>query len=359
MSDVKAEPRIDVSPAAALLRLAQGYRISQMIYVATQLGVADLLAEGAKSSEDLARGTGTHQPSLYRLLRGLSAAGVLDEVEADRFTLAPLGACLRADAPDSVRDGVLMWDSGDFWQTWGDLLHCVRTGESATSHLYGTPNSFAYYAQHPEMNALMNAGFAAGARQISRAVVASYDFSGSGTIVDVGGGVGQLLAMILRANPSARGVLFDQPHVVAQAGPVLDREGVADRCVVVSGDIFAEVPSGGDTYILSRVIHDWDDAHALAILRTCRRAMRPDATLALVEMVLPNRIERSATAEEQTLGDLNMLVRTGGRERTQDEFRSLLDSAGFELSGVTPTTAAQSVLTGKCSDVERKVKSGQ
>lgn len=346
-SSVKVEPRTDVSPATELMRLLRGYQLSQAILVAAQLGVADALAGGNTSSEQLARATGTHAPSLYRLLRTLSAAGVLDEVAPDRFALTPLGACLRVDDPDSIRDTVLMWGSGNFWQTWGDLAHCVQTGESALSHLFGITNPFAYYVQRPELNAVMNAGFAAGVRSISRAAVAAYDFSASGTIVDVAGGVGQLLATILRANPAARGMLFDQPHVVAQAAPLLEREGVADRCAVMAGDMFAEVPSGGDTYILSRVILDWDDTHATTILRNCRQAMPPHGTLLLIANILPERIEHSATAVERTLADLNMLVRTGGHERTEAEYRSLLSAAGFTVGGITPMATIHSVIAAR------------
>lgn len=344
-SGVKVEPRIEVDPVADMLRLLRGYQISQTLFVATQLGIADLLAGGAKSSEQLARDSGARQPSLYRLLRALSASGVLDEVAPDRFALAPLGACLRTDDPNSLRDYALMWSMGNFWQEWGDLLHCVQTGESAVSHLYGTANPFEYYARHPEINAAMNAGFAAGARQLSRAVVAAYDFSHSGTIVDVGGGVGQLLAAIVRANPAVRGVLFDQPHVVVQAGPLLEREGVAERCAVVAGDMFAAVPSGGDTYILSRIIHDWDDERAATLLRTCRRAMRQNSVLLLIANVMPATGAHSAIAQEQAFADLTMLVRTGGRERTADEYRSLLDAAGFVLDSILSTAMAQSIIT--------------
>lgn len=343
---VRVEARIEPSPAE-MMRLARGYQLSKMIHVATRLGIADLMAGGPISSARIATDTGTHQPSLYRLLRALSAYGVFEEVEPDRFALTSLGECLRADDPDSMRDSVLMWGSETFWQTWGDLEHCIRTGESATSHLLGTPDPFAYYAQHPELNAVMNAGFAAAARQFSRAVVAAYDFSGNDTIVDVGGGLGQLLATILRAHSGVRGILFDQPHVVAQAGPLLEREGVAHRCAVVAGDMFAEVPSGGDTYVLSRVILDWDDSKALTILSNCRRAMRLDSTLLLVANVLPPQIERSARGEEQMLTDLNMLVRTGGYERTEQQYRQLFERAGFALAGITPTSTVFSVVAAR------------
>lgn len=343
MSQTHVETNLDVAAPAQMIRMATGYRISQAVYVAARLGLADLLRDGPKTVAELARDSGTHAPSLHRLLRALAALEVLREVEPDeRFALTPLGACLQSDAPDSMRDAVLMWGNESFWHTWGDLLRCVQTGESAVSHLYGTPNPFEYYAQHPDLAAVMNAGFAANGRLTVQAVVAAYDFSQSGTVVDVGGGRGQLIATILRAHPALRGVLFDQPQVVAEAVPLLEEARVADRCDIVGGDMFSEVPSGGDTYALMSIIHDWDDVQALAILRSCHRAMRPQTTIVLIERVLPDHITTAATA--QTLADLNMLVRTSGRERTEREHRELLEAAGFTLASITPTPIGFSVI---------------
>jgi hypothetical protein len=190
MTQTDPDAESDLAMRVELLQLATGYRVAQAIYVAARLGVADLLADGQKSSEELARDTGTHVPSLARLLRTLVAFGILLEAEPGRFALAPRGAYLQADHPQSLRAAVLMFGSGDFWRTWGDLMHCVETGESATSHLFGVPNPFQYYAQHPELNAIMNAGFVANGRVGADVAVAAYDFSASGTLVDVGGGPG-------------------------------------------------------------------------------------------------------------------------------------------------------------------------
>jgi hypothetical protein len=344
MSHVNGGTESDPAAARAVLELAKAYRVSQALYVATRLGVAGLLGDGPMSAEELARVAGAHGPSLRRLLRALAAFGVFDEVEPGRFALTAMGACLRADAADSMREAVLMWGSENMWRTWGGLLHCIETGESAMSHAFGTPNAFEYYAQHPEVGAVMQAGFTAQARGLAQAVAVAFDFQDGGTVVDVGGGRGLLLATILRAHPALRGVLFDQPDVVEGAVPLLEGAGVADRCGIVAGDMFAEVPAGGDTYVLSRVIHDWDDERAGAILRSCRRAMRPGASLLLVERVLPARVVPSATVQEQTLSDLNMLVRTGGHERTEGEFRALLGAAGFALERIIPTETTYSVV---------------
>jgi hypothetical protein len=328
----------------SLLNLAHSYRIAQAIYVATVLGVADSLADGPKSADELAQTTSTHAPSLARLLDALAAFDVLQEASPGRFSLAALGEFLRADHAQSVRDAVLLFGSEDFWRTWGDLLHCVRTGESAMSHLHGVPNVFQYYAKHPELNALMNAGFAANGRVRADAVVAAYDFTKSGVVVDVGGGQGQLVTTILRAFPGLRGILFDQPHVVADAAPLVEAAGVAERLEIVAGDMFADVPNNGDTYLLMNIIHDWDDAQALTILKNCHQAMRPQTTLLLIEQVLPSPVVPSATAQSQTLADLNMLVRTGGQERTEEAHRSLLETAGYALVSVIPTQTAHSVI---------------
>ncbi len=337
---------IDLASPAALLRLVTGYWLSQAVHVAAQLGIADHLRDGPKAVEELASETGAHAPSLARLLRALTAFDICREDGPGRFVLTPLGTCLRADAPNSVRDAVLMYGGENIWRSWGDLLHCVQTGESAMSHLFGAPNPFDYYGQHPDLRATMSAGFAAVARMESYAVVAAYDFSDRGVIVDVGGGQGQLLATILQAHPAVRGILFDLPAVVEHARPLLERAGVADRCATEGGDAFTEIPSGGDTYILSRVIHDWDDEHALAILRNCQRAMRPGAALLMVEAVLPDRVASSTTAQHATLADLNMLVRTGGRERTSEEYAILLHAAGFILERIIPTALSYSMILG-------------
>jgi hypothetical protein len=344
----QAHPGTDFDPTApmALLRLARIFQVSQAVYVAAQLGLADQLVDGPQTAEELARETGTHAPSLNRLLRVLAAFGIVQEVAPSRVALTSLGACLRTDAPNSVRDAVLSSANQHDWHLWGDLLHCVQTSESAMSHLFGTPNMFDYYVQHPEVGAMNQAGFAAYGRIVAHAVVAAYDFSASGTLVDVGGGQGQLLATILGAYPTLHGVLFDQPSVVAHAEPVLERMGVAERCAVVAGDFFAEVPGGGDTYLLSRVIHDWEDADARTILENCHRAMLPQSRLLLVERVLPDHINPGVAAQEQTLADLTMLVMTGGHERTEGQYRALFEATGFTLASLNPTQTSFSVVQG-------------
>jgi hypothetical protein len=338
------DPENSETSAQATIQLATSYRLSQAIYVFTQLGIPDLLPEGAKTCHALARATGAHAPSLYRLLRALSAWAFVTEPAAGSFALAPRGAHLRSDVPGSARAIVLMFGSENFWTTWGDLLHCVQTGETAFTHLYGVPGTFDYLPDHPADAALFNAAMANVSTLTAAGIVRSYDFSAARTLVDVGGGRGALIAAILEANPALRGTLFDLPSVVATARPELARAGVADRCEIVGGDVFSSVPAGGDIYLLARVIHDWDDEKSIAILTSCRAAMAPSSRLLLVERAIPERIEPSAVVRSQMLGDLNMLVRNGGRERTEAEYRVLLAAARLRLTRTIPSGTEYSII---------------
>ncbi|MGB8273875.1 MAG: methyltransferase, partial [Alphaproteobacteria bacterium] len=317
-----------------LMRLVNGFQVSQAIHVAATLGIADLLANGPRASDDLAAKTKTDPGALYRLLRALAAAGVFREESGKRFALAPLGACLRSDAPVPVAPWAALVGRPNYWQAWGSLLHSVRTGENAFRHVHGA-STWEYRALHPEEGRMFDAAMTGLSRQVSKAVVEAYDFGSFGRVVDVGGGRGVILAAILAANPAVRGVLFDQPHVMADAGPVLRDAGVADRCDVQGGNFFTSVPAGGDCYILKAILHDWNDAEATQILRVCRAAMPADGKLLLVEQVI-------APPNEGLIGkmsDLNMLVAPNGRERTADEFADLLALAGFRLTSVVPTAS--------------------
>jgi hypothetical protein len=332
------------TPAQAIIQLATSYRVSQAIYVFTRLGIPDLLSAGAKSCHELARATGVHEPSLYRLLRALTAWPVVREPTAGSFALAPYGESLRSDVPGSARAVVLMFGSENFWTTWGDLLHCVQTGQTAFAHLFGLPGTFDYLPGHPADAALFNAGMTNVSTLTAAGIVRSYDFSSARMLVDVGGGRGALIAAILKATPGLRGRLFDLPSVVATARPELERAGIADHCEVVGGDVFSSVPAGGDLYLLARVIHDWDDEKSIAILQNCRAAMPPASKLLLVERAIPERIEPSAVARSQVLGDLNMLVRNGGRERTEVEYRALLAAARLQLTRTVPSGTEYSII---------------
>jgi hypothetical protein len=318
-------------PAAAIRRMVNGFQVSQALHVAAELGVADLLASGERSSEELATATATHEPSLYRLLRALASTDVLHESAGRRFKLAELGELLRSDVDDSIAGWAVFIGSASYWAAWGDLLHSVRTGENAFRHAHGT-DVWTYRSTRPEESAVFDRAMSSLSRRTTRALLAAYDFAPFDTIVDVGGGTGALLGRILAATPTARGVLFDQPHVVAGAGAVLAALGVADRCEVVGGSFLDDVPGGGDAYTMRAVLHDWTDEDAARILTVVRRAMRHDARLLVIERVIapPN------VGSAGKFSDLNMLVAPGGRERTVDEFTTLLTCGGFELVGVTP-----------------------
>jgi hypothetical protein len=259
-----------VLAAATLIEMVRGYQLSQALYVAAKLGVADWLRDGPRTSDELAQATGTHAPSLYRLLRVLASRGVFAEVADSRFSLTPLGELLRSDTASSVRAELLLWAHPILWGPWGHLLRTVETGERAFDHLYGV-GIWEYLARHPEDRATFDAGFTAGEHHAQ--LLAVYDFSGINLIVDIGGGSGRMLSAVLRDNSATRGILLDTPGVVSGADEILRADGVAERCQVIGGDFFTELPSGGDVYVLSRVLMDWDDEHAVTILSNCRRAM--------------------------------------------------------------------------------------
>ena len=325
-------------PPAALLQMMTGYWVSQAIHVAARLGIADRLADGPKSSAELAAATESDAPTLYRLLRALASVGVFTEAIPGHFVLTPLAALLRTGTADSMRALAIIYNE-EGYRAWGDLLYSVRTGQPAFEHVFGLP-VFEYYAQHPESDRLLNEGLVGYTNRVAGAVVAAYDFSPFGTVVDVGGGYGALLAAILQRHPRTRGILFDQPHVVAGAAEQLQTAGVADRCTRIAGDFFVAVPDGGDAYVLSQILHDWDDGRSMAILQQCRRAIPDAGKLLVVETVLP-------PGEEPSFGkwlDLHMLAITGGRERTAAEYDALFQAAGFALARVLPTPAGPSVV---------------
>jgi hypothetical protein len=322
-------------------RLANGYQISQAIYAAVELGIPDLLSRVPRPSDDLAAATGADPRALYRVLRALAAVGVLHEDGDRRFTLTELGDCLRTDAAEPVASWAAFACSPPQWQAWGNLLHTVRSGENAFRHTHGT-DVWQYRAAHPEAGALFDAAMTGNSRREAGAILDAYDFSRFGTVADVGGGRGLLLAAILAQYPTLQGILFDQAHVAPGAEETLRAAGVADRCRVQGGSFFEVVPTGADAYILKKIIHDWEDVEATAILRTCRGAMHPRAAVLLIEFDLgpPNAEPRAK------LSDLNMMVSPGGVERTREEYATLFNAAGLRLTSVTPAAGGVSIFEG-------------
>jgi hypothetical protein len=319
-------------PATAIRRLVEGYQISQAIHVVATLGIADLLASGSRSNDELAASTQTHPPTLYRLLRALASVDVFRELDGHRFELTALGERLRSDVADSIAGWAMFIGRPYYWQAWAGLFHSVRTGENAFQHIHAT-DVWAYRSSRPDENAIFNRAMTALSRRSNAALLARYDFGRYRTIVDVGGGNGALLVAILSAYPDLVGVLFDQPHVVGAASAVLEHAGVAERCRVVAGSFFEEIPEGADSYLLRAVIHDWKDEEAIRILGVVRRAIPSEGTVLLIERVIRSPNE----GRDAKFSDLNMLVVPGGQERTCEEFVTLLDAGGFRLAGVVDT----------------------
>jgi hypothetical protein len=331
---------IDAGARARFRSLLDDYQVAQAVRVAADLGLADLLARGPRSSDDLASATGAHPRSLLRLLRALARLDVVTRLTRAFFDATPLTACLTTEAPDERSIRALPGGLPHEREAWEHLRYSVMTGKSAFRHLHGE-GSWEYHERHPDLGENLHAGMSRGTRQWAGSVVAAYDFAGVDCVVDVGGGRGALLAAVLQAHPRTRGVLFDRPSVVRAAGPLLEAAGVADRCEIVGGDFFAGVPAGGDLYLTKSILHNWEDDAARRILRKCRAVMPSAGRLVLVEPVLdPDNPEQ----REMLFMDLHMLVVHGAGERTADEFSALLDSAGFRLTRVIPTDMMGSVI---------------
>jgi hypothetical protein len=324
----------------ALLDLSTGYWKSQAIYVAAKLGIADLVHDGPKTSDDLARATGTHAPSLYRLLRALASVGVFAEDGQGRFGLTPMAECLRS-VPGSQRSLMIMMGE-EHYRAWGELLYSVQTGKIAFDHVFGKP-VFQFLSEHPEQAKIFDEAMVGVHGAETQAMLDVYDFSGIGTLVDVGGGNGSVLSAILRKHPSLKGVLYDLPGVVGRAQEQVKKAGLADRCQALGGSFFERVPAGGDAYLMRHIIHDWNDDQCRQILGNCRQVMTPQARLLVVESVIP-------PSNEPFMGkflDLTMLLIPGGKERTEAEYRILFESAGFRLTRIVPTGTEVSVIEAR------------
>ena len=319
----------DPDSSTTIRRLLEGYQVSQAIHVAATLGIADLLAEGSRTSDELGAATGTHRPTLYRLLRALASVEVLHELDGRRFELAPLGQSLRSNVPNSIAGWAAFVGRPYYWQAWSGLLHSVRTGENAFRHVHGT-DVWTYRSIRPDESAVFDRAMTSLSRRSSAALLAAYDFGHFRTIIDVGGGNGGLLAAVLTAHPDIQGVLFDQPHVVAGAEPLLERAGVTNRCRTVGGNFFEAVPKGAEAYVLRAVIHDWDDEASIRILTVVKQALAENGRVLIVERVVAPANE----GRDAKFSDLNMLVGPGGRERTREEFAALLESSGLRLERV-------------------------
>jgi hypothetical protein len=322
-----------------MTELLMGHMVSQSIAVAAELRLADALANGPLPCDELARRVGANPVALARLLRALISRGVFRELRDGRYALTPLADTLRSDAPLSVAGWARYYGSRQYREFWSALADAVRTGQSVVPAMTGT-DAFTYLAENPDLAALFNDGMTAVSEVTAASVVDAYDFGRFPVIVDVGGGHGRLLAAILAANPSSRGVLYDLPNVVTGAPQVLDRAGVSSRVRVEGGSFFDSVPIGGDAYVLQLVIHDWGDEAAQTILRNVAAAAHGRATLLLVEMIIPHH-HREFTGN---WADLDMLLLSEGHERTAAQHRELLQRSGFHLQRIVQTVSPVCVI---------------
>ncbi|TLZ54094.1 MAG: hypothetical protein E6K17_08585 [Methanobacteriota archaeon] len=323
-----------------LMQAAHGFRISQALYVVAKLGIVDLLEDGPRTSDELAKRADAHPRALLRVLRVLASLGYFTQDASNRFGLTPKTRPLLSDDPDSVRPMIIFLGEGQY-QATGELLHSVRTGETSFDHLHGMGH-FEFLAQNPEASAVFNAAMASGLRQTENPFD-RYDFSGRHLVVDVGGGRGDQIVSILRANPMMKGILFDLPQVAPDARAYLKASGVASRCELKTGSAFESIPPGGDVYVMSRVLHDWPDDKAALLLTNCRKAISNDGILLIRDSVLPE----GAVASQAKQMDLTMLIMTGGLERSEDEWRALLRASGFRLANVRRTTSPFDLIEAK------------
>jgi hypothetical protein len=337
----------DTIERAALVRelqaMARSLWISQAIYAAVDLGLADTLRGRPRKAPAVAAEIGVEPGPLARLMGALVTLGVLTRSNDGRFALTAMGSLLCAGEPDSVRSSVLLTGPAHR-RAWGELGNCVRTGQHAAKLLDGLDDPFAVF-DSPELQDGFNRAMAEGTRRIAETVVEAYDFAGIARLVDVGGGYGAFVPPVLAAFPAMTAVVFDLPHCALGASELALTAGVAGRCRFVAGDFFADpLPSGAGAYLVKSVVHDWDDRASVAILGACRRAASSDSRLLVVEVVLPDRLDTSSDHRSMVAADLNMLVNTGGLERTGAQYRDLLDRAGWTLCGIVPTASGLSVL---------------
>ncbi len=338
----EATTRAERAAATAMLRLIFGIHASRGVYAVAELGIADLLADGPMSTQELARVTDTHEPSLYRVLRLLAALGVFEENDGRSFGLTTMGERLRTGASIGMRSWALLLEAVGGVRSSEHILHTIKTGTPGFEAAFGE-GIFEFLARHPENAANFDAAMSERTAAFAPSVAESYDFSDIGTVIDVGGGNGTLLVEILRRHPHLRGVLFERPNVAARAHAALDAVDLAERCEIRAGDFFAKVPDGADCYLLANVLHDWDDTRSTQILRSCERAMATGGRVLIIERLIP---EDGGDPMPTLLSDINMLVITGGQERTNAEYGELLEAAGLRLSRVQPVAFPYGVIEG-------------
>lgn len=325
-------------PHQQLDGMITGYWISQAIYAAAKFNIADHLKDGSKSVDELAEATSTNVDALYRLLRALASKGIFAEGEPRQFSLTPLAEPLQSDVPGSKRALALM--SGDEqFRAWAEIEYSIQTGKIAFEKVYGKP-IFEYLGENPDKARIFDAAMVGIHGRESDVILSAYDFSDVGVLADIGGGNGSQISRILEKHNGLKGILFDLPHVIERAKNQIESEGLSNRCELVGGNFFDAVPEGADVYMMRHIIHDWDDEKSVTILRNCHQAMSSSGRLLIVESVIPPGNEPFGGK----FLDLVMLLIPGGKERTEDEYRTLLGRAGFELTQVIPTNSEVSIV---------------
>jgi len=339
MREISAAKVEQQTPQVQMIHMATAYWASVLVYVAADMGLADRLAEAPLTAAELAQLTGDDVPALYRVMRTLAGLGLFTEDAGNRFSLTPLGDTLRTSTPGSVRSSVLTLAGDLFAKPLGELQYSIKTGKSAFEKIFGM-HVFEWLTTHPVEASMFSETMVGFHGAEPAAIAKAYDFSSFDTVVDIGGATGNLLAAILSHHREPRGILFDLPHVVRDAPGLIDARGLTGRIVIEAGSFFESVPAGNDAYLLSHIIHDWSEAQCLAILGNCRRAMKPDSRLLIIEMVLPT----GNAPHPGKMLDMIMLTAPGGQERTEPEYRQLLEKAGFRLTRVIPTESAASIV---------------
>jgi len=331
----------DTSPEQQLDGMITGYWISQAIYAVAKFGIADELKDGPRSVEQLAEATSTNADALYRLLRALANRGIFAEGEPRQFLLTPLAEPLQSDVPGSKRALALM--SGDEqYRAWAEIAYSIKTGETAFEKVFGKP-IFDYLGENPDKAKIFDAAMVGIHGRESAVILDAYDFAGIDVLADIGGGNGSQITGILQKHTAMKGILFDLPHVIERAKNPIEAAGLSDRCELVSGSFFEAVPEGADAYMMRHIIHDWDDEKSLTILRNCHQAMSSKSKLLVVESVIPPGNEPFGGK----FLDLVMLLIPGGKERTEDEYRTLFGTAGFEITRIVPTGAEVSIVEAR------------
>lgn len=334
------------TPTNEMLHLISGYHVSRAVYVAAKLGLADLLCESSKTCSELAQATQTDREALHRVVRVLASAGVLSLQPGERVAMTALTPTLQTGAPGSLRGWAIDQLGGEHYTAWGELLHSVQTGEIAFEHIFGK-SAWDHRAENPTSAQEFDDGMASFIGAHHQSVLAAYPFGKLKNLYDLGGGDGLFISTVLSACPHLRGLLFELPHVASRARQRLRAAGLSERCTVVEGDIFESVPVGGAAYLLARVIHDWNDSQAQQILAVCRRAMDANSVLLLAERIMPELVDAAPATRALAVSDLNMLVMTGGRERTEMQYRTLLKTAGFTMTSITATDTALSIIEAR------------